>query len=338
MHQRSENMGGVGVRYDKLETILQIAFDMQGSAEGVSLADIKEKFGVSIRTAERLRDAVLRAFPHAEEVETGERRKRWRMPGRGINTLVSFSADEFASLAAAVRVLNRENMPKHGEVLRQLTSKLQALNGSKRALNVDPDLEALIEAEGLAMRPGPRPKIDPAVLEALRQAVLARHEVTLHYRSRSTGRRSRQRVWPYGFLYGSRHYLVAYSPDVVADLDEEDGFRLFSLPNIAKVETVAIPFVRDPAFNLKTYAERSFGVFQEDPVDVEWRFAKEVADEAREFLFYPSQTMKSNPDGSLTVTFRAGGLLEMSWHLFTWGNKVKVIKPRALSTLTKQRP
>ena len=37
--------------------------------------------------------------------------------------------------------------------------------------------------------------------------------------------------------------------------------------------------------------------------------------------------MQHNPDGSLTVTFRAGGYMEMDWHLYTWGDKVKVIKP-----------
>ena len=34
-----------------------------------------------------------------------------------------------------------------------------------------------------------------------------------------------------------------------------------------------------------------------------------------------------NPDGTLTVKFRAGGAREMDWHLYTWGGHVKVIKP-----------
>ena len=38
--------------------------------------------------------------------------------------------------------------------------------------------------------------------------------------------------------------------------------------------------------------------------------------------------MIKNPDGTLTVKFRAGGRLEMDWHLYTWGNHVKVIKPK----------
>jgi predicted DNA-binding transcriptional regulator YafY len=32
------------------------------------------------------------------------------------------------------------------------------------------------------------------------------------------------------------------------------------------------------------------------------------------------------------VRFRAGGALEMCWHLFTWGDEVEVIEPRRLRT------
>lgn len=65
----------------------------------------------------------------------------------------------------------------------------------------------------------------------------------------------------------------------------------------------------------------------EKPFDVEWLFDSAVADEAEQYVFHPKQTLRRNPDGSLTVKFRAGGRLEMDWHLYTWGNHVKVVKP-----------
>jgi hypothetical protein len=39
-------------------------------------------------------------------------------------------------------------------------------------------------------------------------------------------------------------------------------------------------------FSLREYAERSFGVFQEKPLDVVWKFSPKVAPDAREFLFH----------------------------------------------------
>ena len=44
---------------------------------------------------------------------------------------------------------------------------------------IEPDLEALTEAEGLAMRPGPRPKINAEIVGALREAIITRRKVRL---------------------------------------------------------------------------------------------------------------------------------------------------------------
>lgn len=60
---------------------------------------------------------------------------------------------------------------------------------------------------------------------------------------------------------------------------------------------------------------------------MEWLFDKEAAEEASQYIFHPTQTMIKNDDGTLTVKFKAGGRLEMDWHLYTWGKHVKVIKP-----------
>ena len=57
------------VRYEKADTILRIALDMQGTAEGLSLEDIQRNYSdepLSRRTAERLRDAIERVFPQMQ--------------------------------------------------------------------------------------------------------------------------------------------------------------------------------------------------------------------------------------------------------------------------------
>ena len=78
---------------------------------------------------------------------------------------------------------------------------------------------------------------------------------------------------------------------------------------------------------MKKFSERSFGIFQEEPFEVEWLFDKEAAVNAKRYIFHPTQEMIENEDGSLTVKFKAGGAREMDWHLYTWGEHVKVIKP-----------
>ncbi|MCY4469004.1 MAG: WYL domain-containing protein [Thiotrichales bacterium] len=74
-------------------------------------------------------------------------------------------------------------------------------------------------------------------------------------------------------------------------------------------------------------SERVVGTFQERPVDVVLRFDAGAAPDAAAFLFHPDQVIEEHRDGSLTVRFRAGGIDEMCWHLFTWGESVTIEKP-----------
>jgi predicted DNA-binding transcriptional regulator YafY len=43
--------------------------------------------------------------------------------------------------------------------------------------------------------------------------------------------------------------------------------------------------------------------------------------------------MERQRDGSTVVRFRAGGLMEMCWHLYTWGANVDVVEPPELRDL-----
>ena len=45
--------------------------------------------------------------------------------------------------------------------------------------------------------------------------------------------------------------------------------------------------------------------------------------------------MKRVEDGSLIVEFRAGGQLEMCWHLFAWGEDVEVLAPTSLAEMSE---
>ncbi len=309
-------------RYHRADDLIRLILELQATNVGLSIDDIADRFGVDRRTAERMRDRVVEIYPEAQ-TELRDGKKYWSIPGGLSRTLVRWEAHELAALETAVELAERDNRPDHGAALRSLLVKLQALMRPSRAAVLSTDTAALVEGEGLAMRPGPRPRIRTEVLDSLRAAVLACQKVRLHYARRQDGEDVKHKVYPYGFLYGHRHYLVAYSRPA-------QDFRLYSLANIDHVQTFNEYFERDADFDLRRFATNSFGIFQEKPRDVVWRFAPRVADDARQYVFHPSQTLKDEPDGSLVVRFQAGGLWEMAWHLFRWGPWVDVIQPKAL--------
>ena len=319
------------MRYEKAETVLRVALDMQASALGLSLEEIQRNYSdkpLSRRTAERLRDAIERLFPQIEQANPGDVPKRWRLPGGTVNGLASVTAAELADLGTAISLLRRENMDVQAENAERGIAKMRALVKRPAMNRIEPDLEALTEAEGLAMRPGPRPKINAEIVSALREAIITRHKVRLHYLYRGSGKRGYQVVHPYGFLYGNRHYLVAWS-----ESEEAQGFSQFcavehrargaTRPHLhTQAALLAARICRALVRRVSRGAGRcGLEVYTESSAD------------AREFLFHPTQTMEDPPDGSLIVRFRAGGLLEMAWHLFTWGNEGEVLKPRKLKSL-----
>ena len=308
------------MRYSRQEDLLRLAVMMQGSAEGVSIADIQQTFGVSRRTAERMRDAVLRAFPQLEERPGVNGQKYWRFPPGTLGKMVEPTVDELTAGHRAASIARREGDLDTAETLEGLLSKVKAMFREDRRRRVAADLEAQLMADGVAFRPGPRERIEPEILRSLREAILVGVMISADHRARGSGKLSRNtRLGPIAMLFGDgRQYLLAWS-------EYQDDLRLFSLAGFERIDLEDDVFERPEGFDLQDWLADSFGVWREEPQDVEWRFLPEVADEAATYVFHPRQETERLADGSLTVRFRAGGRQEMAWYLARWGDNVEVI-------------
>lgn len=306
------------MRYGRQEDLLKLALRMQGSAEGLSIADIEREFGVSRRTAERMRDAILRAYPQVEERLGTHGQKYWRFPPGTLGRMEEPTLDELAAGHRAVAIARREGDLATAETLDRLLAKVRAMLRADRRRRVEPDLEAQLLADGVAFRPGPREHIAPHILATLREAILAGVMISADHRARSSGKLSRNtRLGPIAMLFGEgRQYLLAWS-------EYQDDLRLFALAGFERIELEDDIYERPAGFDLQDWLAESFGIWREEPEDVEWRFLPEVADEAATYVFHPKQTTERLPDGSLVVRFRAGGKQEMAWYLSRWGDKVE---------------
>ena len=314
---------GRGMRYERLKDIMRLAIRLQGLHGGMTLDEIEAEFRVSRRPAERMRDAVEAAFGPLELAKVDDSRNHWRLRSDALRRLVPLSTGELAELASAAETLQRSGFEARAAALRELDAKLRATLHTDSLERIEADIEALVQAEGLAMRPGPKPHLDTDLLALLREAITTCRAVDMRYLSRSTGRWSRQGIQSYGLLYGNRAFLVGRTSWTA-------GMRLWRLANMNDARITGEGFTRDPDFDLEAYARRSFGTFQEEPVDVVLRFAEGAAKDATAFRFHPSQSVQENDDGTLTVRFTAGGIDEMCWHLVTWGESVTVEQPPRL--------
>ena len=102
------------------------------------------------------------------------------------------------------------------------------------------------------------------------------------------------------------------------------------MSNVAPQDGQAVP----PAdFDLGVFASQSFGIYQDEIEDVALRIAPEGADEARGWRWHPTQTFEDQGDGGVIVRFRASGMRELAWHLFTWGEQAAILGPERLKTV-----
>jgi predicted DNA-binding transcriptional regulator YafY len=308
-----------GPRYGRGESLLALAIALQGSRAGLTLADmaalLKERENPhGRRTVERMRDAIERLCPGFECVNPTERPLRYRIDapsGISIAHLNQVDAKDLAGLDTAARLLDQSNLREQADTVRRVAAALKAMLPTAQRRRVEPDLELLMQAEGIALRPGPRVVIPPEKMRIFRDAILGCRRLKIVYKARGTKLESRQVVEPYAIVYGQRPYLLAINVGL-------GKLSYWSLTNVLAVEPLDRTFRRRKSFSLQKYLERSFGVFQEKPSKVVWRFDKEVADEAAQFAFHPTQKMRRLKDGRLEVRFKAGGRQEMAWHLATW--------------------
>ena len=310
------------MRYEPATRLLRLAVLLSGSHSGLTLDEMAERLEVTRRTVERLRDRLEEVFPQLWYEADDGRVRRWRLPRQSGVTLPPPRTAAIAAVETLARDLARAGDHARAALLQEAAAHLKAMLPADHLRRAEPDIEALMAAEGVAARPGPRLKLDPALMAVFRDAIVGMRKLAVRYRSATAPRAQRRILLPYGVLYGPRAYLVA-------EAEGKEEMRLWRIDRITAPEPTAEAFSPHP-FDLAASAARSFGVYQEEPFEVALRFAPEAAEEAGAWLFHPTQRVERAADGALLVRFRAGGRLELCWHLFTWGDRVRILAPAAL--------
>ena len=313
--------------FEKAQQLIEVATFVAAHRMGVTITDVQKKYRSSKRTAQRLLHTLEFQFPDAECGFDEDGRKRWRLRTGALRDLLTLSSDELAALDLSIETLKRNAQGVEASQLAALREKIIALVPRNTLSRIETDHEALLEAQGLAARPGPSARLAPEIAATISVALKASERLRIVYLSRGAARANSRIVEPYGVLIGTRRYLVAKVKS-----DPDGPIRHYVAENIQSAQLTGEFFERDRNFRIDLHAQKAFGVFQNEAEidDVVWKFKPEAADHARCFIFHPAQTLEDRPDGSLIVRFRASGHLEMCWHLYKWGDKVEVIAPKAL--------
>ena len=312
-------------RGDGIRDIIRLGLLMQDSFQGLSIQDIQDEFGVSRSTAIRMKRIVEEVFAVEEVDNMYSSVKKWRLSKKPLTKMIKFTAEEFAELEQCKSMMKNHQYTNRCDLISEIMAKMNDFNAQKA---VKTDIEALLEAEGYAIRQFPRYKMNMTTFNLLSEAIKAMKYVTFTYENKK-GEKGDLKIQPYGIIYGEKTYLLGYN-------EAKKGFRTYNVNEIKNPKIVEEYFDRDEDFNLKPYLSRSFGVSQETPMKVKLLFSKDVQDAIKNYNLHPTQKMKVNPDGTTTVTFEAGGRYEICWHLFRWGKDVKLLEPQELKDTYKK--
>jgi predicted DNA-binding transcriptional regulator YafY len=304
--------------------LLELAWDLE--TEPMSYAALRDRYGISQPTAYRRIKDLESLFGGAVNRTTDEDGEiRFSMPMGSSGRFAYFSEAEIVLLKEAAKHFEASGRPDDARRLRAMSQAVLDSMPATRRRKVNVDAASLAEREGIAMRAGPRPVLDPELVSRVRQAILAQKTITVEYAARVARSIKIHRLEPHGILFGHRNYLVAFYAK-----DMNRGPALFALSGIRKLTVEAEPFVFRDGFDIDAYARQSFGIWQGDTVDVTWRFAADRAADVMETFFHHTESKKTLPDGSVEVSFRASGQTEMLYHLVTWEDAIIGIEPPAL--------
>jgi len=316
------------MRHEKAAQLLDLARTLASTAEGLTLDEMAEAVGVGRRTAERMRDALRELFPQFEEIDDPPTR-RFRIPAGLDGIFQTPDAEELGALRAAAEHFRASGGTGRAAALSRLETKVLSAMRAPARRRLAPDLEAVLQAEAIAVAPGPRPFEDDAVLRQVREAIVSLRRLAFAYMGGSTPGRMRE-VSPLGLLFGRSNYLVAAEGEAGAP-------RTWRLDRLAEVRVLAAPATPPAGFSLAAFVDRSFGIYQDEVEDVRLRIRPHGAEEALGWRFHSTQQATPLPDGSVLVAFRASGMRELAWHLFSWGDKVEILGPQRLKDMMAEQ-
>ena len=302
-------------RLNKANEIIELAILMQNSYCGLTTDDIAKHFECCRRSAERMKAVLYEKFGNKIEEVTNltDKKKRWRFKKGTMNWLINFSSADFANLEHCTNLLKSKAKQKEIE---ELIEKIKALNPQNIS---EIDIAEISLNQSYATRQGFRETLKIDTMQVINDGILAQKQIKIKY-----DKSDKEIILnPYGILYSDRAYLIAYN-------DWAKEIWTYRISKIKQIELTDNYFDKDRNFDIRTFASRSFGIYQGEIFDVVLQFNQEASEDAQEYFFHQTQKGKVDDDGTYKVTFKACGEYEIITELLKWRNCVKILSPQSL--------
>jgi len=287
---------------------------------GISAVELAEETGVNRRTIQRDLNAIQEAgYPLISEWQEGEKLYRFLTRFKDVPP-ISFTLQELMTLSLLRSQLDLLNGTPFLEEMQSVFRKVNSV--------LPPRLAAHMERIAQVSHPLLQGKRDygksAEPLRLIRHALLYQQTITISYRPAGKGEPVDYRVDPHTLLFQKGGiYLLGFAR-------ERQALRTFAIERICAVLPGSERFEIPEGFHAGQTLEGAFGIVAEAPMEVEIRFSAAIAHAIRDRVWHTSQRISEEPDGSLTLSFRAGGKLEILSWLLSYGAHAELLAPAEL--------
>lgn len=293
---------------------------------GITLDDLVEETGVDRRTVHRDLVAIQQAgYPLTTKRQEGRKVYRFLTNTRQVAP-ITFTLDELVSLHLLKACAGLLPTEPFGAEIDAIFAKIHA--------SLPPRSVAHLERIGRVSLPrfkGGRTYAGSAeLLSELRRALLFQYRVKLSY-SRSGKEAALYEIDPYTLVLAKGGlYLLAHAHN-------RSAVRLFAVERIAGLTVTRQRFEMPDEFNPEQHFSDAFGLVTDQPMQLKIHFDAEVAHMVRDRVWRPDQTLLTEPDGSVLLSFEAAGSLEILAWVLSYGCHAELLEPPELRKELKRQ-
>lgn len=286
---------------------------------GITLNDLVEETGVDRRTVHRDLVAIQEAgYPLTAQRQGAHKVYRFLTATRQVAP-ITFTLGELVSLHLLKACAGLLPPEPFGTEIDAIFAKIHASLPPRSVAH----LERIARVSLPRFQGGITYAGSTELLSELRRALLYQYRVKLSY-SRSGKEAALYEIDPYTLVLAKGGlYLLAHAHN-------RGAVRLFAVERIVGLSVTRQRFDLPDDFKPEDHFSDAFGLVTDQPMQVKIRFDSEVAHMVQDRIWRPGQTMLTEPDGSMLLSFEAAGSLEILAWVLSYGRHAELLEPPEL--------
>ncbi|MBK1879430.1 helix-turn-helix transcriptional regulator [Pelagicoccus mobilis] len=180
-------------------------------------------------------------------------------------------------------------------------------------------------SETISFRQGRSSQIQDSILNTFTKSALEKREITFQYRKLGAKEAEARTLKTYHLTnFLGKWYAIGLDA-------KRDAIRTFHLSRASSAQLTETRFTIPKNFSAEEYLGSSFGIYSpEGDHEIAIKFLNPISEYIAENVWHPSQEVEYHPDGSVTIRFRLGNLVEVSSWILSWGENAIALSPPEL--------